>query len=367
MGDIHYIAYQGTQLGDPKKSWTVSIVAGEPAGENSTVSGSLLTGGPADQPYELNVALRDEYLNACPCSLAPTAPTATLTHESSHIAFALACSDDQKGIWSGNHTLDVEEGMYLLVVTLGSEEIGAPNGYNITFAPQGGRHRKVEYIVLAVVIALVLLVLLLGTVFFVRRRYNAPPRRRNNARERQPLLPEFNPPDLATKGKPKVSVADLLNDPAITKIPWSEIAIEDKLGIGAGGIVSAGRWRGRPVAVKEIHFGDWTFANDPAMSSSPSAALAGFLVEIKLCSVLRHPNIVEFIGVTSPNGRELCLVSELMARGSVADLLAKKGKNIPLAVRIKLALDAACGMAFLHSCNVIHRYVIHFIPFHSSK
>jgi hypothetical protein len=385
--DHVHSAYQSTALGDSRKPWLVSVVAGSASGNHSTVSGSLLAGGSIESVYRLSVALQDEYNNACPCSLVNGAPTATLvlntttaqlhnfgnasspSNSSSNINFALSCPDDQKGIWTGNHTLDIAQGNYVLYVMLGTEAIGNPNGYAITFtdtpappppAPPGTNdpsHPKRRTLVLTIGAAVVLLLiatLIIGAIVYRRRQ-----QRRQFDTERQKLLPEFNPPDLAAR--PRVTVYDLLQDPAIQKIPWNELVIEDKIGIGAGGIVSSAHWKRKAVAVKEIHFGDWTFAalspSGHAAVATSESALASFLVEIKLCSVLRHENIVEFIGVTSPNGKELCLVSELMARGSVADILAKKGKNVPLLMRIKLAIDAARGMAFLHNRNVIHRYV----------
>eukprot|EP01094_Clydonella_sp_ATCC50884_P029918 TRINITY_DN955_c0_g1_i1.p1 TRINITY_DN955_c0_g1~~TRINITY_DN955_c0_g1_i1.p1 ORF type:complete len:285 (+),score=78.48 TRINITY_DN955_c0_g1_i1:1-855(+) len=44
-----------------------------------------------------------------------------------------------------------------------------------------------------------------------------------------------------------------------------------------------------------------------------------------------------------------------MERGSVRDVLDRKGKNIPWDLRVQMAVDAAQGMNYLHSRKVIHR------------
>merc|ERR1712130_764110 len=48
-------------------------------------------------------------------------------------------------------------------------------------------------------------------------------------------------------------------------------------------------------------------------------------------------------------------MGELMNRGNLHDLICKKGTNIPLSLRFQIAIDAAEGMKFIHSKNVIHR------------
>ena len=75
---------------------------------------------------------------------------------------------------------------------------------------------------------------------------------------------------------------------------------------------------------------------------------------------LRHPHVVGFMGICeSPP----CIVTELCARGSVMDLL-KRGRTTPAFAaeltwprRLRMALDAATGMLYLHaeSPPLIHR------------
>jgi serine/threonine protein kinase len=75
---------------------------------------------------------------------------------------------------------------------------------------------------------------------------------------------------------------------------------------------------------------------------------------------LRHPSIVMYLGVCLDPP---AVVTEYCARGSLADVL-KRARTSPLlaaqldwARRLNMALDAAKGMLYLHSCAppIIHR------------
>ena len=102
----------------------------------------------------------------------------------------------------------------------------------------------------------------------------------------------------------------------------------------------------RPVALKQLLFG---------IENIPEKILSEFLREIKLMSALRHENVVEFIGVSHSDSGELYLVTELMQNGSLSDLIERKQNNLPWSLRLNLLQDAASGMAYLHSRNLIHR------------
>ena len=150
----------------------------------------------------------------------------------------------------------------------------------------------------------------------------------------------------------KVTIQDILNDPDIANIPWDQITQYERIGIGGSGMV----WRGEyhpnnkttiQVALKQLLFG---------IENIPERILNEFLREIKLMSALRHENVVEFMGVShSIATGELYLVTELMQNGSLFDLLDKKQRNLPWSLRLQLLIDAAQGMAYLHSRNLIHR------------
>ncbi|KAF3550408.1 hypothetical protein DY000_02003733 [Brassica cretica] len=77
---------------------------------------------------------------------------------------------------------------------------------------------------------------------------------------------------------------------------------------------------------------------------------------VALMKRLRHPNVLLFMGaVTSP--QRLCIVSELLPRGSLFQLLQKKTSKLDWRWRIHMALDIARGMNYLHCCSptIVHR------------
>lgn len=85
-----------------------------------------------------------------------------------------------------------------------------------------------------------------------------------------------------------------------------------------------------------------------------------FLAEVEMLSRLHHRNLVRLIGFCKDD-RSRCLIYELIPNGSVQSHLHGKDKEtgrLGWAVRLKIALGAARGLAYLHedsSPRVIHR------------
>ncbi|KFK34793.1 hypothetical protein AALP_AA5G193900 [Arabis alpina] len=84
-----------------------------------------------------------------------------------------------------------------------------------------------------------------------------------------------------------------------------------------------------------------------------------WLTEINYLGQLSHPNLVKLIGYCLEDEQRL-LVYEFMHKGSLEDHLFTNGvqcKPLSWILRIKVALDAAKGLAFLHSdpVKVIYR------------
>lgn len=132
----------------------------------------------------------------------------------------------------------------------------------------------------------------------------------------------------------------------ICKIKFSELKLEDVIGIGGFGKVYKGIWRGTEVAVK---------AARQDLSDDINEVLESVRQEAKLFWILDHPNIVQLIGVCLevPN---LCLVMEYLRGGSLNRVLS--GKNIPPSVICEWAIQIADGMDYLHNrapISLIHR------------
>lgn len=80
--------------------------------------------------------------------------------------------------------------------------------------------------------------------------------------------------------------------------------------------------------------------------------------EIQILTNLRHKNLVSLYGCTSRHSRELLLVYEYISNGTIAchlhGELAKPGL-LPWSIRLKIAIETATALAYLHASGIIHR------------
>ncbi|KAL3636275.1 putative serine/threonine-protein kinase pbl3 [Castilleja foliolosa] len=76
-----------------------------------------------------------------------------------------------------------------------------------------------------------------------------------------------------------------------------------------------------------------------------------WLTEVNYLGQLRHPNLVKLIGYCS-EGENRLLVYEFMPKGSLENHLFRRGpKPLSWATRMKVAIDAARGLSFLHEAK----------------
>ncbi|KAE8883033.1 hypothetical protein PF003_g32913 [Phytophthora fragariae] len=151
----------------------------------------------------------------------------------------------------------------------------------------------------------------------------------------------------------KTTTEALLEDPIIitNRINYKEVKLGKCLSRGGFGLVFAGQYKGRQVAVKKIR---------PDRSLDPKDVKA-FLKEIILMGELHHPRIVEFIGVAWDNLKHLSAVSEFMEGGDLRHVLRSfKRRGSPLSWsshKAVISLHIAQAMQYLHSHTpkVIHR------------
>ena len=83
-----------------------------------------------------------------------------------------------------------------------------------------------------------------------------------------------------------------------------------------------------------------------------------FLRESKVMKQIKHPNIVELVGVCT---RQLpfYIITEFMSNGNLADYLrGPEGKDIETTTLIYMAQQICSAMSYLASKNIIHRYDI---------
>eukprot|EP00924_Labyrinthula_sp_SR-Ha-C_P002833 augustus_masked-scaffold_13-processed-gene-8.16-mRNA-1 protein AED:0.87 eAED:0.87 QI:0/-1/0/1/-1/1/1/0/768 len=91
-----------------------------------------------------------------------------------------------------------------------------------------------------------------------------------------------------------------------------------------------------------------------------------FLTELRMLSRLRHPNVVQLMGVVVERKNSLLgFLMELMEKGSLRNVLSAESKTANGSIqtatfnwldpKCKFALDICRGMTFLHENNIIHR------------
>ncbi|GJT19913.1 serine/threonine-protein kinase EDR1-like protein [Tanacetum coccineum] len=123
-----------------------------------------------------------------------------------------------------------------------------------------------------------------------------------------------------------------------------------ELGSGTFGTVYHGKWRGTDVAIKRIKKS--CFAG---RSSEQERLTIEFWSEADILSKLHHPNVVAFYGVVRDGpGATLATVTEFMVDGSLRHVLQRKDRHLDHRRKLVIAMDAAFGMEYLHSKNIVH-------------
>ncbi|XP_022892453.1 uncharacterized protein LOC111407288 isoform X3 [Olea europaea var. sylvestris] len=123
-----------------------------------------------------------------------------------------------------------------------------------------------------------------------------------------------------------------------------------ELGSGTYGTVYRGKWRGSDVAIKRIKKSFFT-----GRSSEQERLAVDFWREAEILSKLHHPNILAFYGVVQDGpGGTLATVTEYMVNGSLRHVLISKDRHLDRRKRLIIAMDAAFGMEYLHSRNIVH-------------
>ena len=132
-------------------------------------------------------------------------------------------------------------------------------------------------------------------------------------------------------------------------IDMKEVKIGKIIGMGASAEVFRGVFRGTDVAIKKLR----QFSQENA-----AVVMKELKRELTTLSLLRHPNLVLFMGTgLTPEGN-ICIVTEFCSGGTIFKLL-HESPDIALSwkQKIKIALDVAKGMNYLHSYKppIIHR------------
>ena len=134
--------------------------------------------------------------------------------------------------------------------------------------------------------------------------------------------------------------------------------ISDELGRGAYGRVYAVKYCETICAAKEIH----SILVEGVGQVQMQRTIESFMRECRQCSTLRHPNVIQFLGVYYPtvaggaDGMRLpVMVMEMMA-DSLASFVEKHEK-IPVHIKYSIVHDVSLGLCYLHNHDppIVHR------------
>ncbi|XP_024031950.1 probable serine/threonine-protein kinase DDB_G0271682 [Morus notabilis] len=129
------------------------------------------------------------------------------------------------------------------------------------------------------------------------------------------------------------------------EIHWEDLHIGEEIGQGFYAVVYRGIWNGSDVAIKVYLTNEYS-----------EGALQDYKNEIDIMKRLRHPNVLLFMGAAYSQER-LTIVTEFLPRGSLFKTLHKNNQALDIRRRLRMALDVARGMNYLHHRNppIVHR------------
>ncbi|XP_010435069.1 PREDICTED: serine/threonine-protein kinase HT1-like [Camelina sativa] len=153
------------------------------------------------------------------------------------------------------------------------------------------------------------------------------------------------------------------------EIDLAKLETSNVIARGTYGTVYKGIYDGQDVAVKVL---DW---EDDGYETTAKAATnrALFRQEVTVWHKLNHPNVTKFVGASMgttnlkiPSGdsknslpqQACCVVVEYLSGGTLKQhLIGHRNKKLAFKAVIKLALDLARGLSYLHSEKIVHRDV----------
>ena len=129
-----------------------------------------------------------------------------------------------------------------------------------------------------------------------------------------------------------------------------ELFHDETLGTGSYGKVCKAKFCELPCAAKILHPMLFQF-NDP---NSPKI-LQRFEQECELLKMVRHPNVVQYLGVVHDPVSHLPILLMELVDENLTDYLEHSDEPLPYHLQLSLWYDIALALTFLHSKGIIHR------------
>ena len=132
---------------------------------------------------------------------------------------------------------------------------------------------------------------------------------------------------------------------------------DQKLSVGLYGVVYKAKCDELVCAAKILHPNLFNIETQSLATPTTEHKLPRrrFEQEYKIMSSLRHPNIVQYLGIdVDPDTRLPVLLMELI-EDSLTHFLESSTQPIPYHIQVNFCHDVALALSFLHSNNIVHR------------
>jgi len=130
----------------------------------------------------------------------------------------------------------------------------------------------------------------------------------------------------------------------LSQIDISSLTVMEKVGAGGTAEVFRGRWKGQKVAIKQLLL----------VKNIDVKELVSFQREVQVLASIVHPNLVKFFGVVFES-RPYRIITEFCEGGTAFDLIHNADFHLSWLQKVSICQDTACGMAYLHANQIIHR------------
>ena len=207
----------------------------------------------------------------------------------------------------------------------------SPTGTNTT-APSGPASTPTQkgYLWLSIGVGIILIFILIagGLVFYMKRNGNSDPFKL--VEEETPLRRPINSFESSVPESKTIPVRELKNLRQIEK--------------GSFGVIYEATWHGTKIAIKKLP------------SNMSQKLLNEFYQEAELMKTLRHPNILQYLGIAQSD-KEICICMEFMPLGSLYRILHQSDSSFSRKRIKSICLDTARGMNYLHQQHppIVHR------------
>ena len=142
-----------------------------------------------------------------------------------------------------------------------------------------------------------------------------------------------------------------------TEFKSIQLLKKEILGIGSYGKVCVAKCDNLRCAAKIIHetLFDPTVAQQMSREHEHRLPIRRFEQECDFLNTLRHPNIIQYLGMwQDPDTGLPVLLMELMDE-SLTHFLETASRSIPYHVQVNVCHDIALALTFLHANGIIHR------------